>query len=238
MQITYRGYQFVIGTAGVAITKRSNLDEFKRQLSVTNTFNITGALVEANQATLLTKLAELENAFSEGGGDFVMTLAGVGVPHQLLSSACIGGVRVTTPVSYPDGRGTELVNRRTFNIVLEGDVETPGASGYIVSYSETISYTGNGGARTALLEPLNGAPIEQQTHEQTVCRATQSGNAVGFSNYPGIPAALLDSPQNDKFTVTYGSPKKSGDRYTHYPVSWSYTYESASPFTLTPPTAF
>jgi hypothetical protein len=238
MEISYRGYTFAIGTAGVAITKRSNLDDFKRQISITHAVNITGAIVEADQATLLSKLAALEDAFSAGGDDFVMQPPGGSTAYQLLSSDTLGGVRIATPVSYPEGRGTEFVNRRTFNLALEADIATPAASSYIVSYSETISYTGNGGARVALLEPLNGNPIAQQTHEKTICRAVQSGNAVGFSAAPSVPAPMFGSPLNDKYNVSYGTPKKTGDAYTHYPVSWSYQFESASPFTITPPAAF
>lgn len=238
MNISYRGHTFSVGTAGVVIAKRSNLNEMKQQLSITNIVNITGAIVEANEANLLAAIAAMENAFSEGDGDFAMTLPGGATAFQLLSGSCIGGVRIATPVNYPEGKGTEFVNRRSFNIVLEGDVETPGASGYLVSYAETISYTGNGGARVALLEPLNGAPIEQTTHQQTVCRATQSGQAVGFMAHPSVPSPYFDGMLNDKWNVNYSTPKKQGDAYINFPVSWSYQFESATPITVVAPAAY
>ena len=235
MLLSWGGFTFPIGWAAVHLARKPELNEAQQQLAIIETVTISGMLLAASPPALLQQIALFERAFAQQNQDLLLKLSdGSQEAYALRNRECVGGTRVTTPPSYPEGKGTEFVNRRSFQVVVEGAIPTPGAFGFLRSFSETLSFTGNGGPLIGHLEPLTGSPIKLQARERTLFRATQSGSAVGYLAYPTArfplwPSAVLA----DKMQVSYVSPKRTGNdgaqTYQDFAVTWSYQFESAEP---------
>jgi len=229
--ISYGRYTFPIGWAALFIARTAEVNDAMQQLAIVEDWTLTGAVLGDTPAAVLSRVAQLEAAFSIHNQDLKILVPDTKqVAGALISRECIGGTRVVTPVNYPNGTGTEYVNRRSFTVTVRGKKETPGASGFLRSYSDTISYVGNGGPSTGHLEPLNGYPIKMQTRQRTLVRATQSGSAVGYLAYPVAPTPIFPfDVLNHTIQISYGTPHRLGDdsakAYIDFPVTWSYQFE-------------
>ncbi len=63
----------------------------------------------------------------------------------------------------------------------------------------------------------------------TAYRATQTGQAVGLYGYPPVPPPLFPGKLEEGGRPTLGSPRLRNGVYVDWPVSWSYSFVSATP---------
>lgn len=76
---------------------------------------------------------------------------------------------------------------------------------------------------------LDGKKPERQNTILTTAQATQSGNAIGVSDWPAYPAYLWGSADKKSDQRTKSGPDMMPDgTYSNYSISWSYTFEFAT----------
>src|SRR5690606_3105055 len=112
--------------------------------------------------------------------------------------------------SFPEGRGAEFTTYRNYRLTVEAMLPTGAPESSIISYNETLTFTG-GGPRDVMMELRNGPAMKWRVSEQTSYFATQSGSAVGYATYPARPGPIWpfdeDRPARN---ITFGSPKTMG----------------------------
>lgn len=237
MYLKIGNYTHPIGEPALQISKQPVLSEGRVPIATTETWQITGLIVGSGQADIDAKIAALNNAYAQRGFDATLLLSDGVTPsqHVLKSSNTIGGVRVVGGPSFPDGKGAEYATKRTFSVTLEAEVPLANLDTAYMSFRETVSFSG-GGRRIAWTETKLGSPRPQLTRRNTIYRATQSGQAVGYRAYPVFPGFLL--PQQyavDAPLVTYGGATYRGNGvFTDYVFSWEVRYESDRPLSATP----
>lgn len=210
---------------------------------VLNRWVIYGTLIQsdADVTALTAQMAALESAYVDGYDFAVYENDGTTLTqHVLLNSAAINGVRVKDLEWLErDPRwnqpGTEYVNKRTYRIILEAETLSANASD-LVLWEETIVGVGTGGSEFVIKPALVSPPQKQTIQQVTPYYAVQRGRAVGFLDYPAAIATPL-WPTDEHVTrrkVVPGTPRFGTQQNTHWPISWEYHFESASPLTGSP----
>lgn len=232
MKLKYGSYTLTISTGGaaVAISSQPRRDSTGRLIGRTERWTISGWLVGANAAALTTAINSLKTAFAADGQDLgLYTDADVATSHVITNASTLGGVRVTEMPSFPEGKGAEYANQRSFQVTLEADFQDAGAAN-LISFSEHVSMTGTGGARFVVQVPLEGPIVTQVVSAATPVIITQSGSALGLSGYPVVPGPLVSAGEHvDRRRVEYRSPRRLADgSYREYECSWAYEFEVAA----------
>jgi hypothetical protein len=154
----------------------------------------------------------------------------------LVAAACaqlerVLGVQNQDVVFHPTGTGGfEAVGGRTFEFSAEAEYPIPASQVVLTAYQESVSMSGGGPLR-GILQPVNGDPIEQVIFEKTPYVATQQGQSVGLATWPAPspplwPAKLERSPE-----ITRANPERVMDGFRNYPITWAYSFVSATPLT-------
>lgn len=236
MYLKIGNYTHPIGEPALQISKQPVLSEGRVPLSMVETWQINGLITGSGQDDVDTKIAELVAAYQQRGFDAVLLRSDgtTASQHALYNRDTIGGVRVVSGPNFPEGKGAEYATKRTFTVTLEAETLTS-AETALLSFRETVTF-GGGGSRTAWTETKLGRPRPQLVRRNTVFRATQSGQAVGYRSYPSFPGLLfperyaVEPPQ-----LSYGGGKYRGNgSFTDFSLSWEVRYESDRPLVGTP----
>lgn len=238
IQIRYGSYIFAAGLQTYTFDTMPSFSETFQRAGQTYRAEIRGALQvpssvdeSAAPAYLVDLITRLKNAFAIDGQDFVVTNSDGAVIDAIYTADIVGGLRVLEGPSFNEVGPGELVRKRSFRIVLGGERALFGEAGgggvpVFVSYNSSLSMDGTGGPRFVLLETMEGKPIKQIVNRNTICRATQQGRAVQRYSQPSYPAPLFpDREQVSARNITFARPDSDS-----YEVSWSYQFESATPF--------
>jgi hypothetical protein len=240
MYLKYGNYQHAAGEASVAISKERLYSDAGIVRGMRERWDIQGMLTAADAAGLSSAIDALSAAYAIQGQDVGFYFDnGQPTSHFITSGATNGGVRVIAPPSFPQGKGAEYSTFRSYAIALEAEWLDPEAS--LLSWSESIRLSG-GGPQFAFLEPIAGPPVKQLLKQATTYSARQSGEAVGYTSYPVPPGPLWPAAEHvDRREIRYELPRRMGPpgsaTYTHFRVSWSYSFEDAGPL-LGLPTAW
>ena len=198
-------------------------------------FGTDGLATAAAQAEMTTKIQTLRAAYFKQFQDAIFYLADgtTKTAHALLNAGSIGGVRVVHGPDFPTGQGAEYVRYRTYNIVLEAEYPAANSSP-IIHFFQSITFRG-GGMRWLLQEARNGVPKKELISEATSFWAFQRGHSLGSFTYPTIPSPLWPEHEHtEQREINQDTPMQVGamstQNFKNYPVSWSYVFESDSPF--------
>ena len=228
------------GEAGPKITRTYRFNEANQRLALIERWDIDGMIVANSQVSCRTKTQAVMDAYANlTGKDLTLYMdGGASVSaHRMRSSDSLDGLRTVAAPSFPDGRGTEALTKRTFTVSVEAEFPVVGANTKLVSYSETLTFNGGyplGMSEVGFLHPVNGPPIKQKLKQFPIYKATQSGQAVGYGDWPieGLhfkpiwPGHII--PQES--SIVPGTPKRRGDaKYSDYPLSWTFVFMSSSP---------
>ena len=236
MILRYGNYPFPIGTAGFTVTRQTLFTPRQEPYGIQETWNLSGWVLNpgGNPDTMTRKLRELEAAFSADGLDLALLTAG-GKPtaHMLTSAGLLEPVRVTQPLSYPDGGGAEYVTKRTFTVSLTGVRRHAAGSSIIVIFAESLQLSG-GGPIDGHIETLTGRPVKQRLRQSSLYRATQTGRAIGLYSRLGVPGPIFPQALVRTPVITFESPEKRGGTFINWPTAWEYQFESATPLVGAP----
>lgn len=231
MYIRYGTYRHYNEEVEVTINRVPEVNDAGVQWAYTERWTLRGRLPlprnRTNSYGLTPLIQQLEAAYSVDGKDLVLLMPDGATPsaHTLLNKNTLGGTRIAQPISFPDGKGANYVNARTYEVVIEGLVPiTSGLSSYLVSFTETLEFSG-GGPEFGHLRPRIGLPVKQLLTESLPYRVIQFGSAVGMYGYPTIPSSLWPFALLRYPVISRGSPKRMGNDYWKYPVSWRYEHE-------------
>lgn len=131
----------------------------------------------------------------------------------------------------PVAGGPEYAARRTISFSVSAKVAVSGADLILLSFSEIIRTTGDGGPVFDDFVTIDNVAVRQQLYARSVCRATQSGSMTAFSRELGpgdAPRPLWPGDYRGNETdITIGSPIRMPAGYIKYPLSWSYSFVRA-----------
>jgi hypothetical protein len=184
----------------------------------------------ATQADITAAIERLQNVYSHDGGDVVFYLDdGVTrTAHVLLSANCLGGTRISQPISFGDTYGSAEYSPgsvcRSYTFGIEGQLAFTNEN-VILEFEEHLEVHGTGGPTQVWLPVAQGPFIEQTTTQSSTYKVTQSGSAKGLYGPPPVAAPIF--PDNELLPqrmIRTGSAELYGQ--FHWPVSWSYTFES------------
>lgn len=241
MKISYRGYQFPLGSAAVTITADTIRNAAMVPLSVMRRWTFNVMLVGTSVANVHSKVTACYNAFAVDNGDLLWLSPTGQQLHALRSIDTLGGVRITAPVAFPETKGPNGVTFRVLSITAEAECPVTASAALLMDFQESLEFSG-GGPRYAMIETHTGTPVRQQTRAKTIYRATQSGTATGYMAEPVIAAIappLWPNAMNEpKGRISRSGPQRRGygaqRRYTAYTVTWQYDFESATPLSGNP----
>lgn len=237
MRARYNGYTLPEGRWNISKQISTTFNEAKQALSSIHTISIDGRLQGTNAAAIEAQYTLITAAYASNGFDFVVFLPTGAISERLslLTRDAIGGVRVTQNPSVESLENAQYTTYLPIRIMLEAEYPAAGVSSLLVSFRESVAFEG-GGPVLDWYRPIVGVPTRGIVRQIDTYRAVQSGEAVGYSDYPrlGTPAGapppiwgiqnLNRNPQ-----ITQGSPERRGGTYLNFPLQWSYEFESASP---------
>lgn len=229
MYLAYGSYIHAAGMATISIQKSVLRSEIGTRIGYTEQWTIDAYIKGDDVPSLTVLLGILEAAYSFDGYNIVLfNDDGSPTQHSMISANAQGGVRVVS-FGYPDGDNTEYVTMRKVQIVLEGRFVSASRS-QIVAWSETLSFTGDGGPRFIMQQPLLGYPQKWQVASRTPFYANQSGQAVIMFDYPNPPGPLFpDAEHRDRRQVAKIHPQIINGVFQNYGLTWSYEFESINP---------
>ena len=228
MYLTWNGHTHDTNEAAISFEQSIKHSERGERESVIHTWRITGELQAADQATLLTKWATLEDAYSEDGGDLILYTDAAAEVRALRSRDCLGGVRITA-IRFPFQSGV-LSTWLGYEIIAEGEVADEEADNELLSWSETLTLIGTGGPRRRFFESLTGRPQAQTLVKKTTCKATQSGSAKGRTRFPKASPPLFPGDEHvDQRQISKNHPSVTAGDESEWGISWNYQFEAAGP---------
>lgn len=204
-----------------------NNDDGDRYLTAW-TWRIAGRKEADTFSALMASLRALETAYQDWDKDVRLHAADGTVVHELTTGNSVSGVRVLSPVHYPVGEGAQASTFRDYAVVVGAEYQDGPGANPLRSFQETLSFAGGGPVRD-VVECVDAPAQEQVLRRHSAYRATQSGTAVGLTDYPFFPPPLFPDKLQFAPQVTRGSPRLRNGEYTDWPVSWSYTYVSGTP---------
>lgn len=239
MQLRYGGYLHAANEATIVIDRNMIRTQGGVMTGWMESWTIEGMVGDSTdtQATLKTKIQNLQDAYSGGGFDLILyhNDGSTVSAHQLLNATTRRGVQVKS-LKWKDTKSAEYTTYRQYSIVVEGEVVTS-LGNLLVSFTERISFRGTGGPRLVVRELRNGPPVVQQVSQYSPVYATQSGGAVGLLSYPAIPSpiwpSLEDLPARE---IAYQSPTLIGINGREFGTTWSYSFQSPGPLAGQPNT--
>jgi hypothetical protein len=76
---------------------------------------------------------------------------------------------------------------------------------------------------------LNTPPQKQKIYTYSTYSATQRGEVVGYRAYPQVPNAIFPNALMKAPVIERQSPRRRGNGYEEFPVSYTYEFQSATP---------
>lgn len=211
--------------------------------SIITTLDFQAVIIADGQYLLSQRVAQIQAAILYDGKN-VGLLHDNGTPSKLFldSSQSQSGVRITRyPFPEPNIAGADYASSVTIRCSFEAEysgVPIGGGGGQtppnvLVSFTESLAITGDGGPRTAVQEYIKGDPEQFTLADKTAVRATQSGSAVveGFSgnsfasvSEPLFPGLLKRDSKGERRVVN-----QLTDGKWSCSIDWEYQFESTGP---------
>ena len=162
---------------------------------------------------------------------------GVGATATAAISGVVATVTITNPGSGYTTPPTVTVSGGGGTGAKAVAVVASSSEPALWSWEESISFTGTGGPKFVMQQPLPelpgmlpALPQKQIVASHTPYKAVQSGQAVGIFGPPTPPLPLWPAAEHQELRVVDPkTPERMGNGYWRYPITWSYTFESVDP---------
>lgn len=228
MQFFYRGYAHDENEVTVAVASRTERTVSGLPIKRVTTYTIRGRKI-GTPAQITSQMADLVDAYSYDGGDFVgLDDDGQATYYRLISADTLGGVRVMQIPTIPAAQGADYATKIDYEIILEAQYQLSFGNAFD-DFSETIAIEG-GGPLLIVVDVVEGDPIEQIITEKTQYIGRQVGTATSYSPNVQVPRPLFPSKR-----VTWKNPAitrflDNSSQIFRYRYSWDYEFRSATPF--------
>lgn len=232
MYLKYGNYQHASNESSISVRKRAQYNDRGFLDKTIETWGISGTLIADGQSAIRTAAALLQDAYSKNQ-QFAGLYHDDGTLSHLYLDPSFAQIHITGFGFPVGGGGAEYATGRHYEIEIEAVY--PSLINGILSFTEQISFQGNGGPRYTYFELMQGPPVRQTVGEKTLYRTTQSGSAVGQITYPTAPDPLWPPYlENDTATITTTGGNLINGNYTGFGVVWSYQFISDIPLSGTP----
>ena len=232
MQLFWGRYAFPVNGASTTSKAETAFSASGRPLRYIIKISVMAYLDGNGQSDLSSQETQLRAALAIPYQDLILKRDdGQPSSTQLLNASSVSGVRV---ISGPDftneARDSEYVTQRTVRFEVGGEYLIRGTENALVSFTETVNMSGDGGPNRHWRFPINGPPIRQVVTPYSLITASQSGSAVGHTRRPVPPAPLWpDYLVHPRQTQTQTTPEPHGRAWLNWPVQWSYSFEADVP---------
>jgi len=164
----------------------------------------------------------------------ILTPDSAATVHAIKTSDTIGGVRLITPPSFPNSKGTEMVTVRTIRAVFEATVPIKSSSldSLIYSHTESLSYH-PAGRKLGAIETINTPAVLQTLRAFQSFRASQKGRIVGLYDYvERLPLAAWPNLLVDTWPMMVKQhPEETiGSKSLRFPIDYEWTFVSSAPY--------
>lgn len=227
MILTYGNYSHQDAELWFDIVKLPLYSDIGVRRGFRETWVIRGRVQGSTPVLVAAAMAGLRDAYSVNRGDLVFVdNDSVLTDHTFYDSTTTGGIRVVD-FRWLQNRDTEVLLRRSYQIVLTGDVYDQNQG--VLAWKEKITSVGNGGPRFDWVQTLNGPPVKQLVQQRTTFLTIQEGMAIGEFSTP-LPATPIwpDDNHTEKNLIQVGTPKFVDGQEVEFGVKWRYVHESAS----------
>ncbi len=238
LQIAYGSYTHAVGEVELSFRRSAVSGASETPYAERIEIDLSGTLIGNGIADMNAKVNALIAGYAFDGNDFkVLDQDGLLQRLSVASSGTLGGIRITRPPTFPTNRDAAYVTFLPYQIGLACEVPIASPETVLVSFEETLSFTG-GGPVYDYLETRVGVPQKQLLTRRSVYQATQTGSAVGLYNIPLVPNAIWPTLQNRAPSISKKGGRLVGSgnnrRYMFKGVRWNYTFKSAVPLFGTP----
>ena len=220
----------------VTMTKDAVLSSAGLPVAHEHRWQLEGFLFGNDSEDLTTKIRALEEAYSVPGRSLGLYIDDKITAHSIEANQA-DSVQVLS-FNFPEGNGAEYSTFRKYQIVIGATVAVEaGKTDRILSFHETLRFSGRGGPINRFLPTLNGPWQKQQVSQTSTVRCVQAGSAVGFDHYPFAPSPMFPGDEHqEQSDIQYDGPQKFGlnGAYRTFGISWQYNFESVSRFSGRP----
>lgn len=187
---------------------------------------------------------QLDGTSQDGISEYEnLTRAALAIPYQdfkflcndgtfssltLLNADTLSGLRVVD-VSVLEADGKEYTTTRTLRFTVVGEYPIANYQNAIMSYEETLTVVGTGGANRIWRFPID-VPFgtRQILTPASLSVAIQSGRAVGYLQRPSPPPPLFNSLQYEVLNarkMSVFAPQWLGRAFINFGIEWEYRFE-------------
>jgi len=238
LYLQYGNYRHLLGEVDLSVQRQTRFSEAERPIEEQVSWTISARAEGDTLPLLLAELVKVNLAYQARNQYPVARLLSEtgAVVHELNGPRSIAGIKVVQPPSFGSGRGAEFTTYANYTVRLEAEFFVGDPATALVSFQESLSF-GGGHPERGLLTLSAGRPVEFVSARQTPYRCTQSIRAVGLTAYPtwavrpAFSLALLEGPDHP---ATFDSPRARNSRDTHFGLSKTFRFASATPLVGVP----
>lgn len=226
LHIRYGSYAHQPGEVEYSRERFVEFNERDQPWLVRERWDLNGWLLGNDPNDMNLKLRALQIAYAKPNQSIGMHFPNGARTDVFLSPAStLSGIKVIRQPTLPDNRNAAFVTFLPYAISLEAEFPYNGNANMVLEFSETLDFEG-GGPLFGHIETINSLPQKQRKRAATVFRAVQSGRAVGLFSRPLVPSPLWPADLVGRPRVRKPSAIRRGNGVTHWPIEWSYTFES------------
>lgn len=230
--VQYGNYVHDAGEVEYNIQKQATLNDLGEPVGERVTVNMDGLLMATGTGDMDAKVIALRRAYLKDNQNWRVVLAGSPLDVSVDAEDTIGGIHVTQPPSFPSNKNAAYVTILPYRIQLQWEQAITDQLYALKSFTESLSFSG-GGPRYGHIETAVELPEKQLLRRNTVYRVIQQGQAVGMYRQPALPLPLFPGALVSAPDTSLGSGRVIGTlstlKQTEIPVTWKYTFESATP---------
>ena len=202
-------------------------------------YNISmqGKLKADGQSALDTAVTNLIDAYSRPGDSWeFLRNDNTAIGESLPDDADRIGYIYPELVMFPVSAGAEYATQRNYQINLSAVYAGPGTG--TVELQETVTITGDNGARNIVVPTISSTPIYQTVANYTPVYATQSGYLDNTETWASAPSPLWSRPiwDGDQSAVAYLPPQRMNGGVLLYRTTWNYNFSANTTLSATPNT--
>lgn len=203
--------------------------------SILYSAHLEGVLYAATPLALSAACTALELAYSGSGKDAGLYMDDGTVTSHFLEHNHADNITGNQVVAfnYPLGGPEEFANGRSYAITVQAEYSA--VESEVVSFSETLDFTGNCGPIYEMVTLATGLPVFVPVTTYSYQTIYQHGNSVGLNGYYEPFGAMWPA-----YELTHlrrwsrGGPQFRGQQFTDWPMEWSYVMVSSTALDGTP----
>jgi hypothetical protein len=230
--VRYGNYTHAAGEVEYQIQKQAILNDLGEPVGEKVTVGMDGLLMGTSTSDMDSKVQSLRAAYLKDNQNWRVIAGSTVLDVSVDAEDTLNGIHVTQPPSFPSNKNAAYVTTLPYRIQLQWEQAVTDQLYALKSFTESLSFSG-GGPRYGHIETAVELPEKQLLRRNTIYRVVQQGQAVGMYRQPLLPLPLFPGALVSAPDTTLGSGRALGPldrlRTSEIPITWKYTFESATP---------